>query len=137
MLGGCTPVGCVLLQLLQYWNASVTATCYKRALPVVKALGATEYICLTELLINTEKIDVNEEDSNFIINELEKRGSIFDIIFNTNLNSDCVTKLSKFLDSGHIISTVPAKLASDSYGILTRYFLYWYIWLKYKLQVSF
>lgn len=37
---GCSPVGCVLTQLLRRWGAAtVTATCSVRAVPVIKALG--------------------------------------------------------------------------------------------------
>lgn len=37
---GCSPVGCVLTQLLRRWGAStVAATCSVRAVPVIKALG--------------------------------------------------------------------------------------------------
>lgn len=36
---GCSPVGCVLTQLLKKWGAFVTATCNVRSVPVIKALG--------------------------------------------------------------------------------------------------
>lgn len=36
---GCSPVGCVLTQLLQKWGAHVTATCHTRSMPVLKAIG--------------------------------------------------------------------------------------------------
>lgn len=36
---GCSPVGCVLTQLLKKWGAFVTATCNIRSVPVIQALG--------------------------------------------------------------------------------------------------
>lgn len=36
---GCSPVGCVLTQLICKWGGHVTATCYVRSAPVIKALG--------------------------------------------------------------------------------------------------
>lgn len=36
---GCSPVGCVLMQLCKHKGATITATCDVRSVPVVKALG--------------------------------------------------------------------------------------------------
>lgn len=36
---GCSPVGCVLMQLCKHMGATITATCDVRSVPVVKALG--------------------------------------------------------------------------------------------------
>lgn len=36
---GCSPVGCVLMQLCKNMGATITATCDVRSVPVVKALG--------------------------------------------------------------------------------------------------
>lgn len=40
---GCSPVGCVLMQLCKKWGAHITATCDVRSVPVVKALGENYY----------------------------------------------------------------------------------------------
>lgn len=40
---GCSPVGCVLTQLLKKWGAFVTATCNIRSVPVISALGKTKF----------------------------------------------------------------------------------------------
>lgn len=37
---GCSPIGCILIQLARLWGAHVTATTSLRATPVVQALGA-------------------------------------------------------------------------------------------------
>lgn len=49
---GCSPVGCVLTQLLKRWGAFVTATCNIRSVPVIQALG--KYI----LKLKTKSIDI-------------------------------------------------------------------------------
>lgn len=41
---GCSPVGCVLMQLCKKWGATITATCDVRMVPVVRALGMCELI---------------------------------------------------------------------------------------------
>jgi NADPH:quinone reductase-like Zn-dependent oxidoreductase len=35
----CSPIGCILLQLLKKWQAHVVVTCHQRSMPVVNALG--------------------------------------------------------------------------------------------------
>lgn len=39
---GCSPVGCVLMQLCKHNGATITATCDVRSVPVVKALGESK-----------------------------------------------------------------------------------------------
>lgn len=137
--GGCTPVGCVLVQLLSQWKASVTATCYKRALPVVKALGATDIILLFDTSTPVDKFvpDNNRrEQNNAFIEQLESGGERFDIIFRTGAECECTEEeLSAFLKTdGAFVSTLPPPVDSDSYGVFRRFLLYLYINTKYKLQ---
>ncbi|XP_057654664.1 reticulon-4-interacting protein 1, mitochondrial-like isoform X1 [Diorhabda carinulata] len=137
--GGCTPVGCVLVQLLSQWKASVTATCYKRALPVVKALGATDIIVLYDISTPTDKFvpDNNRKEQNkAFIEQLENRDERFDIIFRTGAECECTEEeLGAFLKTeGAFVSTLPPPIDSDSYGIFRRFLLYLYINIKYKLQ---
>ncbi|XP_074037321.1 reticulon-4-interacting protein 1, mitochondrial isoform X2 [Leptinotarsa decemlineata] len=137
--GGCTPVGCVLIQLLNHWQAEVTATCYQRAVPVVKALGASDMIVLTEMDTPNEttfsEID-RLEQNNAYLKELKTRGDFFDVIIKTGVECDLDNHdLSNFLKTdGTIISTLPPALTSDSYGVFRRLLLSFYINLKYKLQ---
>ncbi|KAJ8931594.1 hypothetical protein NQ314_015456 [Rhamnusium bicolor] len=142
--GGCTPVGCVLVQLLRHWNAVVTTSCYKRAVPVVKALGASDIIIMSEPsnLNNKSFVDTETENEvlyNALLKELELRGNLYDVIIITN--NDCnvnADDLSKFcMPNGTVISTLPPFLASDSCGPFSRLILALYIKLKYKIQVSF
>jgi NADPH:quinone reductase-like Zn-dependent oxidoreductase len=42
---GCSPVGCILIQLARLWGAHVTATASLRAIPVAQALGAHDVVC--------------------------------------------------------------------------------------------
>ena len=35
----CSPVGCVITQLVHKWGAHVTATCHTRSVPVINNLG--------------------------------------------------------------------------------------------------
>lgn len=51
---GCSPVGCVLTQLVKKWGAFVTATCNVRSVPVIKALGMTSFIKFLFELIKKE-----------------------------------------------------------------------------------
>lgn len=36
---GCSPVGCILTQLIKKWGGYVVVTCHQRSAPVVNALG--------------------------------------------------------------------------------------------------
>jgi NADPH:quinone reductase-like Zn-dependent oxidoreductase len=42
---GCSPVGCILIQLARLWGAHVTTTASLRAIPVAQALGAHDVVC--------------------------------------------------------------------------------------------
>ncbi|CAH1164589.1 unnamed protein product [Phaedon cochleariae] len=137
VLGGCTPVGCVLIQLLKHWNAIVTATCYKRAVPVVTALGACSIIVLNDVksVSDGDKRDQNKA----FLKELETRGEVYDAIVKTGLEGDLkMEELREFLKvDGTIISTLPPLLTSDGYGFFGRCMLAVYVNLKYKLQNMF
>ncbi|VEN53884.1 unnamed protein product [Callosobruchus maculatus] len=136
--GGCSPVGCVLVQLLNHWKAEVTTTCYKRAIPVVKALGAADIIVLEESeAINDTFVEDDGPQMSIpsLIKQLEVKNELYDVIIKTNDECDLENKhFSKFLKTdGTIISTLPPALSSDSCGAGSGFILSWYIKLKYKL----
>nr|CAI5828999.1 unnamed protein product [Callosobruchus analis] len=136
--GGCSPVGCVLVQLLSHWKAEVTTTCYKRAVPVVKALGAADIIVVeeSEAINETSFVEDGPEMSiPSLIKQLEVKDELYDVIIKTNNECDLENKhFSKFLKTdGTIISTLPPALSSDSCGAGGGFILSWYIKLKYKL----
>lgn len=138
--GGCTPVGCVLIQLLNFWEANVITTCYKRAVPVVKALGAEEVVTLDEENHKNkspgDNFSAQVKDKNILLKELELRGP-FDVIIITsdcNLDKEDFAKISS--KDCHILSTVPENLTSDSYGFIMRTFFTFYIRTKCFFQVS-
>ncbi|CAH1977572.1 unnamed protein product [Acanthoscelides obtectus] len=136
--GGCSPVGCVLIQLLRHWKADITTTCYKRAIPVVKALGATDVIILEEPeSINETSFaegDSPQKTNPSLIKQLEVKDELYDIIIMTNHECDFENKhFSKFLKTdGTIISTLPPPLLSDSCGGSSRFLLSLYIKLRHK-----
>ncbi|KAJ8975536.1 hypothetical protein NQ317_003878, partial [Molorchus minor] len=138
--GGCTPVGCVLLQLLKHWKATVVTTCYKKAVPVVQALGASDIIILSESSINNkpflepEKSEYTEALRN-LLTELEMRGTSYDVIIKTSNNYVRDQDLSKYCkQDGTIISTLPHPLSSDSCGFINKIALSLFIKVKYELQ---
>lgn len=139
VLAACTPVGCVLVQVLRLWNAHITATCYKRAVPVAKALGANEVIVIPENQTAKNKADLNnhsQPNDDVVVKELELLDT-FDVIF---ITKDCQCKeedLRKLCsENGTISKTLPPNLASDSYGFLMRFIFGLYVRCKCGLQVS-
>lgn len=140
--GGCTPVGCVLIQILKNWKAIVTATCLKRAVPVVKALGASDIIILSEPTNPNNNSLLESEDQrlveNALLKELDLRNNVYDVIIKTSYECNLAVKdLEKFCAfDGTVISTLPPVLSSDSYGFFKRMLLTMYISLKCRLQVS-
>lgn len=46
---GCSPVGCILTQLIKKWGGYVVVTCHQRSAPVVNALGKIELLILRRL----------------------------------------------------------------------------------------
>ncbi|XP_076268886.1 NAD(P)H oxidoreductase RTN4IP1, mitochondrial-like isoform X2 [Rhynchophorus ferrugineus] len=132
--GGCTPVGCVLIQLLKSWKADVTATCYKRAVPVAEALGANEVITVEDPENAASEINSNNMKSNKnLLKQLEHINKQFDFIILTKNESadDFKTFCTK---EGQILSTYPPQLASDSLGYLTSLLFTSYIYLKVKIS---
>lgn len=133
-------MGCVLTQLLSQWKASVTVTCYKRAVPVAKALGASNIIVMNQSNeINDTFYTANEKSSlrDDLVKQLEIKGEIYDAAVITT--KDCVHEkdLIQFISpTGVIYSTVPPVLASDSAGFISTYILKWCIFTKLLLQVS-
>jgi NADPH:quinone reductase-like Zn-dependent oxidoreductase len=45
---GCSPVGCILIQLARLWGAHVTAVTSLRGIPVIQALGAHDVVVCDE-----------------------------------------------------------------------------------------
>lgn len=123
---GCTPVGCVLIQVLNLWGADVTTICYKRAIPVAKALGANQIITIPE---------TNATENGSLEKQLELY-SAFDVIFYTkDYSAITENQLRKFCNTnGRFISTLPPVLASDSYGLLMGPIFAVYVRIKCFLQ---
>ncbi|KAJ8925282.1 hypothetical protein NQ315_009110 [Exocentrus adspersus] len=139
--GGCTPVGCVLIQLLSNWKAEITATCFKRAVPVVKALGAADIIILSESTSpsdNKSSLEIEEKNvlQNLLLKELELRGNIFDVIIKTSYDCNAsLDQLNQFCNTdGRIISTLPPIPSWDSCGVFNRMLLSLYINLKCRFE---
>ncbi|XP_050296293.1 reticulon-4-interacting protein 1, mitochondrial-like isoform X2 [Anthonomus grandis grandis] len=134
---GCTPVGCVLIQLLNNWRARVTTTCYKRALPVAKALGATDIITIDDShyvrdVHEKDPQEIREGDQKLLLKELEVRGETFDVIVLTR--NDCVDLSGFCTKNGRILCTAPEELLSDSCGFFSRLLLTGYVKLKIVIQ---
>lgn len=139
MQGGCTPVGCVLIQILKLWNASVTTTCHKRAMPVATALGAEDIVSLPDLASSNDSslsLDDRVTLNNVIVKELELKGAPFDAIITTrecNLSSN---ELQSLLGRrGTFVSTVPTELLTDLTGFPINSLLSVYIHMRYYLMV--
>nr|CAD7259880.1 unnamed protein product [Timema shepardi] len=114
--GGSSPVGCILIQLATLWGGSVATTCSSRATPVAQALGAEEVIVTGRG--NVEK-------------QLEVRES-FDMIFNTvegSLSHEACLRFCR--PGGHVVTTFPSHVASDSYSFLLR--PTYNLWLRIKV----
>jgi NADPH:quinone reductase-like Zn-dependent oxidoreductase len=45
---GCSPVGCILIQLARLWGTHVTAVTSLRGIPVIQALGAHDVVVCDE-----------------------------------------------------------------------------------------
>ncbi|EFA07672.2 Reticulon-4-interacting protein 1, mitochondrial-like Protein [Tribolium castaneum] len=123
IIGGCTPVGCVLIQILAHWSANVTTTCTKRAVPVAKALGADDII-----IFPPEDNDKSNEGVAAFLKELELRDK-FDCIIMTR-NCDLKIKELDFFSQKGIVSTLPEERQSDSCGFCGETLLGTYIYLK-------
>lgn len=134
---GCTPVGCVLIQILKLWGSHITTTCYKRAVPVAKALRADEIIVIPENeTANETKTDLEVPENKTVNKQLELQEG-FNVIFNTkdcklgniNLESYCTS-------DGVVISTQLPHLSSDSCGFISRSMLRLFVTTKCFFQVS-
>jgi reticulon-4-interacting protein 1, mitochondrial len=49
---GCSPVGCILTQLIKKWGGFVVVTCHQRSAPVVNALGELKFADLFAILFH-------------------------------------------------------------------------------------
>ncbi|KDR22258.1 reticulon-4-interacting protein 1 homolog, mitochondrial-like isoform X2 [Zootermopsis nevadensis] len=97
---GCSPIGCILIQLARLWGAHVTATTSLRATPVVQALGA-------HVVVVCGKADVQKQLA-------VQEG--FDIIFNTEGSVAYEPCLKFCKPGGSVITTETSEIASDTYG---------------------
>lgn len=134
VIGGCTPVGCVLVQILRYWKAHVTTTCTKRAMPVAKALGADEIIVFPENINESESgLKLPHECISAFLKDLELREK-FDCVV---LTRNCDLKLKDLESFGRkVVGTVAQELYSDSCGFIGETLLRSFIYLKSVLEVS-
>lgn len=114
----------------------MTTTCFKRAVPVAKALGADEVISLEDPQSpGSQTLDPCKT----LIKELQARGEVYDFIVLTR-NSAGGTRpqwmdLNEFLsEGGKILTTVPEELLSDGCGFLGRSLLASYVRLKYWFE---
>ncbi|XP_055704646.1 reticulon-4-interacting protein 1, mitochondrial-like isoform X2 [Phlebotomus papatasi] len=131
---GCSPVGCVLTQLAKKWGATVTATCYVRSVPVIRALGADDVITLRGespsdgLFLSTDSSLVEKFN---LSHALATREVTFDVIFFTTFVSYDKSFLHKYLSpGGRIIDTCEMPLLSDDLGFLGRCFLSCFVALR-------
>lgn len=122
--GGCTPVGCILIQILKMWHAHITTTCFKRALPVAKALGANDVIVLP---------DLDLENVNTLQKEMELRDK-FDVVISTKYSD---VNFKEFCTTQFVTYTYPKPLKSDDFGIIFKSFYSIYVNLKCVFYVSF
>ncbi|KAG5888340.1 hypothetical protein JTB14_014569 [Gonioctena quinquepunctata] len=109
-------------------------TCWMCAHPATQSLASN---CYGDLLQEGRTRESEcQEQSNAYLKELETLGEVFDVIIKTGVECDLNTKdFTNFLKTdGTVISTLPPVLTSDSYGVLRRFMLSFYIYLKYKLQ---
>ncbi|XP_019866811.2 reticulon-4-interacting protein 1, mitochondrial [Aethina tumida] len=137
ILGGCTPVGCVLIQLLRHWKAHVTTTCHQRALPVAKALGAVDVILVdspTSMVNGTQTESEFPLDKISLCKELELKEYKYDVIVKateTSLSDDQLKAFCK--EGGDVISVTPPKHSSDSMGYFGLLIFGLYVRCKYYL----
>uniref|UniRef100_A0A1L8DZN5 Putative reticulon-4-interacting protein 1 mitochondrial n=1 Tax=Nyssomyia neivai TaxID=330878 RepID=A0A1L8DZN5_9DIPT len=131
---GCSPVGCVLTQLMKKWGASVTATCYVRSVPVIRALGADDVITLRGespsdgLFLSTDSSLVEKFN---LSHALATREITFDVIFFTTPVSYDKNFLHKYLSpGGRIIDTYEAPLWTDDFGFFGRFGLSFIVTLR-------
>ncbi|PSN38803.1 hypothetical protein C0J52_07903 [Blattella germanica] len=115
---GCSPVGCILIQLARLWGAHVTATASLRATPVAQALGAHDVVVCGEA-------DVQKQ--------LAIRDG-FDVIFNTE-GSVAHEPCQNFCKPGGFVVTPEAsKIRSDSFGFL--FGTIYAFWIRFRCLVQ-
>lgn len=115
---GCSPVGCILIQLARLWGAHVTAVTSLRGTPVIQALGAHDVVVC-------EEADVQDQ--------LASREG-FDVIFNTEGSVAYEPCLKFCKPGGFVISTEKSELASDSYGFFLRSIYAFWIRIRCLIQ---
>ncbi|EFN89830.1 reticulon-4-interacting protein 1 homolog, mitochondrial [Harpegnathos saltator] len=121
--GGCSPIGCILTQLIKLWGGYVITTCKKKAVPVMETIGADDVI-------------ITDED------DIEKRLQLykrFDAIFYTDNNQPFEEHiLKKYLKpNGSYVSTVPEQLTSDSLGFICESIFAGCVRIKLLVQYMF
>lgn len=132
--GGCSTCGCILVQILNFWGASVTTSCYEKSIPVMKALGVKDFI-----VYKTKEAEKNfsEVTNSLLRRELSIR-ELFDVIIVT---TDCDLDRKQLQDfckkNGKVIYTLPMPLKSDTFGFILASIYTLYIKMKcFLLMVS-
>ena len=69
---GCSPVGCILTQLVKKWGGYVVVTCHQRSAPVVNALGEfVALVCVASLTFTlTHLACLTEDRGDILMNSL-------------------------------------------------------------------
>ncbi|XP_026473579.1 reticulon-4-interacting protein 1, mitochondrial-like [Ctenocephalides felis] len=121
ILGGNSPVGCILGQLLQSWGAHITVSCAPIGIKVAKALGAHDVITLIpENLDSSMAEDELQNSTDLLLKELQLNDP-FDTIFLTVESNMKHTQWLNFINKdGCIINTIEPELLSDSFGLILR-----------------
>lgn len=118
MHGGCSATGCILVQILVGWGAKITTSCYSRAIPVAKALGAQDVIGLSQLQFRD--LQQTEENYSLLKQELHCREKFDAIVTTTDCELDQRELLQFCKSNGKVVSTLPEQLRSDSAMFLMR-----------------
>lgn len=138
--GCCTPVGCILVQLFKVWEAHVTTTCYRRAVPVAEALKVDDVIMLgynSEIRVkNGQNLQLPELDANVLLKALAARDP-FDVIINTRKCGVDDAQFREFCPNGVYFSTAQSTLSEDSYQFPTSFLFNSYVRLKSYYQILF
>ncbi|XP_063982853.1 reticulon-4-interacting protein 1 homolog, mitochondrial-like isoform X2 [Diachasmimorpha longicaudata] len=103
IVGGSTPVGCILIQLIKLWGGHVSAMCMRHATKVLRTLGAEDIIPL---------------DGSDIAKELGLHDRYHVIFYTDDQLIDIRILKKRLLPHGLFVSTLPASLTSDSLGFI-------------------
>nr|XP_022899839.1 reticulon-4-interacting protein 1 homolog, mitochondrial-like isoform X1 [Onthophagus taurus] len=130
--GGCSAVGCLVVQILNYWGAKVTVSCYKRAVPVARALQVNDIIPLTSY--RGEDAVVKSNNAHLLKKELDLHEKFWAIIVTVPCEMDLSELKTYCKDGGNVILTLPQPILSDRYGFLLNKLYGFYIQLRAFIQ---